>query len=163
MHLVSPYFVPTAAGVGSLCELARRGVQVSVLTNAFEATDVAAVHAGYAKRRKALLACGIKLFEQKREAAPAARGKRRVLRGPPAKGPTSIGGSNPGRSLSTSSLHAKTFAIDGKRCFVGSFNFDPRSARLNTELGFLIDSRPSPRRSRRPLATRSRTAPTRCR
>jgi len=24
--------------------------------------------------------------------------------------------------------------------FVGSFNFDPRSARLNTELGFLIES-----------------------
>jgi putative cardiolipin synthase len=24
--------------------------------------------------------------------------------------------------------------------FVGSFNFDPRSARLNTELGFVIDS-----------------------
>ena len=24
--------------------------------------------------------------------------------------------------------------------FVGSFNFDPRSARLNTEMGFVIDS-----------------------
>ena len=41
---------------------------------------------------------------------------------------------------SGSSLHAKTFAVDGKRLFVGSFNFDPRSAHLNTELGFLIDS-----------------------
>ena len=29
--------------------------------------------------------------------------------------------------------------IDG-RSFVGSFNFDPRSARLNTELGFVIES-----------------------
>src|SRR5690606_23308575 len=36
--------------------------------------------------------------------------------------------------------HAKTFAIDGKRVFVGSFNFDPRSARLNTELGFIIEN-----------------------
>lgn len=25
--------------------------------------------------------------------------------------------------------------------FVGSFNFDPRSTRLNTELGFVIDGR----------------------
>lgn len=41
---------------------------------------------------------------------------------------------------SASSLHAKTFAADGERAFIGSFNFDPRSARLNTELGFLIDS-----------------------
>jgi len=39
------------------------------------------------------------------------------------------------------SLHAKTFSIDRSRVFVGSFNFDPRSARLNTEMGVLIDSR----------------------
>jgi putative cardiolipin synthase len=37
-------------------------------------------------------------------------------------------------------LHAKTFAVDGRRVFVGSFNFDPRSARLNTEMGVVIDS-----------------------
>ncbi|MCY1430473.1 Cardiolipin synthase C [compost metagenome] len=41
---------------------------------------------------------------------------------------------------SGSSLHAKTFAVDHTRVFVGSFNFDPRSANLNTELGFVIDS-----------------------
>ncbi|MNV70451.1 cardiolipin synthetase [compost metagenome] len=41
---------------------------------------------------------------------------------------------------SGASLHAKTFAIDGQRVFIGSFNFDPRSAHLNTELGFVIDS-----------------------
>jgi hypothetical protein len=39
-----------------------------------------------------------------------------------------------------SSLHAKTFAIDGRRIFVGSFNFDPRSAMLNTEMGVLVES-----------------------
>src|SRR5262249_50875828 len=37
-------------------------------------------------------------------------------------------------------LHAKTFAVDRARIFVGSFNFDPRSARLNTEMGLVIDS-----------------------
>ena len=41
---------------------------------------------------------------------------------------------------SGSSLHAKVFAVDGQRAFVGSFNFDPRSALLNTELGFVIHS-----------------------
>ncbi|WP_345791017.1 hypothetical protein [Gymnodinialimonas phycosphaerae] len=38
--------------------------------------------------------------------------------------------------LSGASLRAKTFAIDGTRIFIGSFNFDPRSAMLNCEMGF---------------------------
>ena len=41
----------------------------------------------------------------------------------------------PGRS----SLHAKLFVIDRRRCFIGSFNLDPRSARLNTEMGMMVD------------------------
>jgi putative cardiolipin synthase len=41
---------------------------------------------------------------------------------------------------SAASLHAKTFAVDGERIFIGSFNLDPRSAALNTELGFVIES-----------------------
>src|SRR6266704_2115410 len=66
LRLVSPYFVPGSAGVEALAGIARQGVKVAVLTNALEATDVAAVHAGYAKRRKSLLAAGITLFELKR-------------------------------------------------------------------------------------------------
>jgi putative cardiolipin synthase len=42
---------------------------------------------------------------------------------------------------SGSSLHAKTFSVNGKQVYIGSFNFDPRSAELNTESGFVIDSR----------------------
>ena len=48
-------------------------------------------------------------------------------------GSTQLGGS-------AASLHAKTFAVDGRRAFVGTFNFDPRSAELNTEMGFVVDS-----------------------
>ena len=44
-------------------------------------------------------------------------------------------------STGAAALHAKTFAMDGSRIFVGSFNLDPRSARLNTEMGVLIESR----------------------
>ena len=44
------------------------------------------------------------------------------------------------RRVARVGLHAKTFAVDGARIFVGSFNFDPRSAQLNTEMGFVIDS-----------------------
>ena len=44
------------------------------------------------------------------------------------------------KGLSRSSLHAKLMAIDQKQVFIGSFNFDPRSAYLNTEIGVLLDS-----------------------
>jgi putative cardiolipin synthase len=121
MDLVSPYFVPMAGGTAVFQDLARSGVRVRVLTNSLGATDVAAVHAGYAKRRAALLDAGVKVYELKR-----APGEMEHESGP--------GGS------SSASLHAKTFAVDGAKGFVGSFNFDPRSARLNTEMGLVIES-----------------------
>ncbi len=120
--VVSPYFVPTAAGVAAFRELAQEGVRICVLTNALEATDVAAVHAGYALYRRPLLEAGIALYEMKHEGLTPSPGQR---------GPV---------GSSATSLHAKTFAVDGARVFIGSFNFDPRSARLNTEMGFVIHS-----------------------
>ncbi len=120
--LVSPYFVPGEGGSAALEALARRGVKVRVLTNSFAATDVAPVHAGYAKRRCDLLRAGVVLYELKPTASLS-----RVT--PKAKG-----------SGSSVGLHAKTFEVDDSRVFVGSFNFDPRSAKLNTEMGLVIDS-----------------------
>ena len=122
--VVSPYFVPMASGTEAFAQLARRGVHVRVLTNSLSATDVPAVQAGYAKRREALLRAGVKLFELKATAASAGNLGDWVTR---------LGGS-------AASLHAKTFAVDGRRAFVGTFNFDPRSAELNTEMGFVVDS-----------------------
>jgi putative cardiolipin synthase len=122
LHLISPYFVPMQQGVEMLTALAAQGVQVTVLTNSLEATDVAAVHAGYAKRREPLLEAGISLYETKRSASVPAASDRGL----------------PGSS--GSSLHAKTFVVDRQRVFIGSFNLDPRSAALNTENGFVIES-----------------------
>ncbi|MGO3125923.1 MAG: phospholipase D family protein [Advenella sp.] len=123
IDLISPYFVPTAAGVEVFTKMAQGGVKLRVLTNSLDATDVSAVHAGYTKRRKDLLAAGIKLYELQRVSTTD---KRNDSAGP-------LGSSG-------SSLHAKTFAVDHKRVFVGSFNFDPRSTHLNTEMGFVIES-----------------------
>jgi len=123
IELVSPYFVPTAAGTEAFVQMAERGVQIRVLTNSLAATDVAAVHAGYAKRRKDLLEAGIRFYEMRRTSP-----KNDHIEG---RGPF---------GSSASSLHAKTFAVDQTRVFVGSFNFDPRSANINTELGFVIES-----------------------
>lgn len=132
MDLVSPYFVPTKTGTRALASLAGDGVRVRVLTNSLEATDVSAVHAGYAKRRKALLRAGVGLYELRRLLAD---GERHRSAGP--------------FGSSSASLHAKTFAVDGERVFIGSFNFDPRSALLNTELGFVIESRAMAERMQR--------------
>ncbi len=123
VDLVSPYFVPTAAGVEAFAALAERGVKIRGLTNSLEATDVAPVHAGYAKRRKALLKAGITLYEMRLLSPDIGRNR-----------------SAGAMRSSGSSLHSKTFSVDRLRVFVGSFNFDPRSAKLNTELGFVIDS-----------------------
>ena len=85
----------------------------------YHQTDVAAVHGGYMRFRKPLVAGGIRLFELR------ARDGRTDL---------SLFGSR------GASLHTKAFVVDGLYGFVGSFNFDPRSALHNTELGLLIDS-----------------------
>lgn len=123
IDIISSYFVPTRAGVALLLQMVRKGVKVAILTNSLAANDVAVVHAGYARWRKKLLRHGIELYELK---------------------PTQDG--TPGlhdRGLtgnSGSSLHAKTFSIDGRNVFIGSLNFDPRSTMLNTEMGFVIES-----------------------
>jgi putative cardiolipin synthase len=122
LQIVSPYFVPTETGTEYLTTLARQGIQISILTNSYAATDVMPVHAGYSKWRKPLLEAGVKLYELKR-ISESAKMEDHGFTG-----------------SSGSSLHAKTMAIDRSRVFIGSFNFDPRSAVHNTEIGFIIDS-----------------------
>ncbi|MES1265883.1 MAG: phospholipase D-like domain-containing protein, partial [Variovorax sp.] len=137
LDLVSPYFVPGKDGTAALVRMAGSGIQVRVLTNSLAATDVSAVHAGYAKYRKQLLEGGVRVYELKPGDAVPPPEKDKGKDG-------ERGGGLPGsgsRGSSASSLHAKTFGIDRERIFVGSFNLDPRSARLNTEMGVIIDSR----------------------
>lgn len=131
LSLVSAYFVPGREGTVGLGQLAAKGIEVDVMTNALEATDVAAVHAGYARHRETLLKAGVRIWEQK--SAPGERTRLRI-------GLSAGSGRKPVIVASGTSLHAKTMAVDDKRLFVGSFNFDPRSVALNTELGFLIES-----------------------
>ncbi|UXL38728.1 phospholipase D family protein [Pseudomonas fragi] len=123
--LISAYFVPGNTGLVYLTGRADAGVDVRLLTNSLEATDVPVVHGGYAPYRKALLEHGVKLYELRRQ-------------------PGSSGGSGPhlfkhGMS-SDSSLHSKAMIFDQQKSFIGSFNFDPRSGLWNTEVGVLVDS-----------------------
>jgi len=121
--IISAYFVPTRAGVAQLLSLVRNGVKIAILTNSLAANDVSIVHAGYAKWRKKLLRHGITLYELKPHSDSRDAPHDRGLTG-----------------NSGSSLHAKTFSVDNEKVFIGSFNFDPRSAMLNTEMGFVIES-----------------------
>jgi putative cardiolipin synthase len=123
LDLVSAYFIPGTRGVEMFRQVAAAGVKVRILTNALETTDVAFVHAGYDKYRADLLSGGVSLYELK--PLPGVRPRGETLK---------EFGSSP------ASLHAKTFAADGRRIFIGSFNFDPRSALLNCEMGLLIGS-----------------------
>jgi putative cardiolipin synthase len=118
LTVVSPYFVPGERGTAALVEVAQAGTQVRILTNSLAANDVAAVHGGYAARRRDLLEGGVELFEIK------PTGGTQV--------PSSLSGS------SGASLHTKALAIDGTRLFVGSYNLDPRSTALNCEQGVLL-------------------------
>jgi putative cardiolipin synthase len=127
LDLVSPYFVPGDAGVQQLIDRARQGVSVRVITNSLAATDVMAVHAGYARHRRALLAAGVQVFELKPDALASTRSAKLPWR-------VRLGTS------SAASLHGKTFVVDGRHVFIGSFNLDPRSAQLNTEMGLTVDS-----------------------
>ncbi len=124
LDLVTAYLVPGVQGTRLLTDLAQNGVELRILTNAMSTTDVLLVHAGYSKYRRKLLRAGVALYELKRHANGATVADQKIL-------PFGISGA---------SLHAKTFAVDDTRIFIGSFNFDPRSAMLNCEMGFLIDS-----------------------
>lgn len=122
LTIISSYFVPTRDGVDTLVRLADSGIDIKILTNSFDATDVTAVHSGYSQWRPKLLRSGIKIYELKSTASEEKR-ENKLWRA---------------RSQSSTSLHAKTFAVDDHQVFIGSYNVDPRSANINTEMGVII-------------------------
>ncbi len=120
--ILSPYFVPRKDGIELLCSLKRRGVEVIVITNSLAANNHVAVHGGYAPSRKPLLRNGIRIHEARPDAeVPGAE----IFAASGAK----------------ATLHTKAFLVDHELVFIGSFNFDPRSIKLNTESGVLIRSK----------------------
>ena len=104
-----------------LGELLDRGVKVSVMTNSLGATDEPAVHLGYSRYREAMLSRGVELYELSNSRV---KRNNRMF--------------HFGESLGR--LHAKLVVIDSQHSYIGSMNFDPRSATINTELGAVIDS-----------------------
>jgi len=119
--IISPYFVPLKSGIEFLTGLQERGVQVKVITNSLAANNHSIVHSGYTPSRKPLLKAGVRLYEVRADASIVG-----VDRG------------TQGAALAT--LHTKGFVIDRSELFLGSFNWDPRSVNINTELGVIMKS-----------------------
>ncbi len=119
--VVSPYFVPRKSGIEFFRELRDRGIDVTVVTNSLAATNHSIVHSGYAPARKPLLEMGVKIYEVRNDIALSG-----VERG--------------GAGASLATLHTKAFVVDREALFIGSFNWDPRSVNINTELGVIIES-----------------------
>jgi putative cardiolipin synthase len=113
--VISPYFVPQKQGVEFFAALVKKGVRVVIISNSLASTNHSSVHAVYARYRKPLLRQGIELYELRPRFETT-------------------------QSETTLTLHSKVATVDREQCFVGSFNIDPRSLYLNTEMGVSAES-----------------------
>ncbi len=118
--IITPYFVPRKPAMALFRELRERDVKLRVITNSLASTNQTLVQSGYAGTRKRLLGMGVLLNEIN---------------------PTSnqLQQARDGITAGAGTLHAKVFIADRKRFFIGTFNFDPRSAYINTEMGVIIN------------------------
>lgn len=120
----SPYLVLPKGALQLFRELMARGVEVRIVTNSLASTDNLQAFSGYYKQRRQILKSGIKVFEFKPD--PAIR-RELMERYPKLE-----------KKAPVFAIHAKTMVIDGETLFIGTFNLDPRSANLNTEVGVLV-------------------------
>ena len=116
------YVVPGPEGVERTRINKEKGIRQRLLTNSLATNDVAAAHAGYAKYRRDLIRNGLELYELRPDARSVKRNWSLVA----------------GRSKA--SLHTKAFVADGEVVVIGSFNVDPRSTALNTEIVIVVES-----------------------
>jgi len=121
----TPYLILPQGAFEVIESLRQRGVTIRLNTNSLATTDSLPAFSGYARQRERLLKLGVELYELRHDAELRQTLIQRFAR------------------LSADSvfaLHAKTAVIDRRWVYIGSFNMDPRSTHLNTELGILIDS-----------------------
>lgn len=122
----SPYLIMPEGGIELFEELVERGVRIRISTNSLASTDNIPAFSGYHKQRTDLLEAGVELYEFKPHPAIEDELIERYPR---------IAENNP-----IFALHAKSMVVDDETVFIGTFNLDPRSVNLNTEVGLLVDS-----------------------
>ena len=121
----SAYLVLLDSGFEMIGAMTDKGVTVKLATNSMASNNHLTAFVGYAKQRERLLDTGAELYEMRADA----RSERALFDAAQLEEQKTIFG-----------LHAKTTVFDRKITFVGSFNVDPRSVNLNTEMGFLVES-----------------------
>jgi putative cardiolipin synthase len=121
--IINAYVIPSERTIELLADLHRRGAAVRMLTNSLATHDVPAVNAHYKQWRRRILDAGAELYEMRHDAAI----QRGIADTPPTR-------------AHFMGLHSKAMVVDRKRVYIGSMNFDPRSATLNTEMGVIVDS-----------------------
>jgi putative cardiolipin synthase len=119
----SPYLVMSDQAKALFKAAVARGVKVRILTNSLASTDNLQAFSGYRKQRKALLKMGLDIREYRPD--PVNRAELLSRANPPAEPPVFA-------------LHAKSMVVDHRIAYIGTFNFDPRSENLNTEVGVVV-------------------------
>jgi len=119
----SPYLVMPDGGVELMAELVKNGIEVKISTNSLASTDNLMAFSGYYKQRDDLIAAGVEIFEFRPDAAI----RRQLIQ-------------RDERVDTTFAMHAKSLLVDRQKLYIGTFNLDPRSANLNTEVGILVDN-----------------------
>ena len=120
--IVSAYLIPTPELEGAVERAIARGVRVRMLTNSIRSNNHLTAHSAYRNHIEALLGNGAELHEVRIDA----RDRHLYMLSPV--------------SDKELMLHSKTLIIDRDNVFIGSANLDPRSLRINTEMGLLIRS-----------------------
>ncbi len=120
--IVSAYLIPTPELEGAVERAVRRGVRIRMLTNSIRSNNHLTAHSAYRNHIRELLDSGAELHEVRIDADD-----RHIYMLSPIEE----------KQLA---LHAKALVIDNDKVFIGSANLDPRSLRINTEMGFLIES-----------------------
>ena len=120
--IVSAYLIPTPRLEGAVEKAIDRGVRVRILTNSIRSNNHLAAHSAYRNHIGTLLKNGAELYEVRVDADDRAAYMLSPI----------------GQKMLA--LHAKALIIDNDKVFIGSANLDPRSLRINTEMGFLVIS-----------------------
>jgi putative cardiolipin synthase len=120
--IVSAYLIPTPELEGAVERAVARGVRIRMLTNSIRSNNHLTAHSAYRNHIHELLDSGAELHEVRIDADD-----RHIYMLSPIEE----------KQLA---LHAKALIIDNDKVFIGSANLDPRSLRINTEMGFLIES-----------------------
>jgi len=120
--ILSAYLIPTPRLEGAVARAVARGVNVRILTNSIRSNNHLAAHSSYRNHINEMLGDGAQLHEVRIDARD-----RYVHMFPPVEG----------KSIA---LHAKAIVFDRDKVFIGSANLDPRSLRINTEMGLLVVS-----------------------